>query len=219
MREKNPADKAFWRIWKRGINTHWGKILGSFLVHILLEEVMLNYYLYLVTKEHKQKPNRLQETRSPFSMCWRCWDCTGAVHSWELFAGGLRLLTLSSFPHSSVVIRARKWPKNVTLGGYLLKISNINNICSLYNVLLATSALSSFPKLPRNAIKIWLRQRRSTLVPCLVFMALGEHRVLLCPALWWQKSTDSSEILPSLHWVKTALNLHQKQISPFLWWD
>lgn len=143
---------------------------------------MLSYCIYWVTKEHKQNPNRLQETRSPFPICWMCWDCTGAaaLHSWEHFAGGLRLLTLGSClphscPHGSVVIKAENYAQKCFFGGYLLKISNINNIYSHYNVPLGTSALSSFPKLPRNAIKIWQWQWRSTLVPCLVLMALGER--------------------------------------------
>lgn len=85
---------------------------------------MLSYYIYWVTKEHKQNPNRLQETRPPFPICWMCWDCTGAaaLHSWEHFAGGLRLLTLGSClphscPHGSVVIRAENYAQKCFFGG------------------------------------------------------------------------------------------------------
>lgn len=145
-------------------------------MHILLEEVMLNCYLYLVTKEHKQKPNRLQETRSPFP----CAGCVGIALGLLLCTAGNTLQEGWDFSPSALSPTAPWWsgPENgqkcFLRGGYLLKISNINNICSHYNEPLATSALSSFPKLPRNAINIWLRHWRGTLVPCLVFMALGE---------------------------------------------
>lgn len=109
-------------------------------MHILLERVMLNNYLYLVTKKHKQNPNRLQETRSlVFHMLYvvvlysGCFFlqlqtlCRRAVTSHS------ELLSSRSEHRGSMVIRpeqdSKLYAKTFLWGNwYLLKISNINNI-------------------------------------------------------------------------------------------
>lgn len=151
---------------------------------------MLNYYLYLVVKE--QTDCRKQDPPFPYA------GCVGVALGLLLCTAGNTLQEGWDFSPSAPWWSAQKTvAKNVSLGGYLLKISNINNIYSHYNVPLATSALSSFPKLPRNAIRIWQRQWRSTIVPCLVFMALGECPGAPLPCfvmteIHWQQGNSSS---------------------------
>lgn len=116
------------------------KNLKIFLTHILLEQIVLDNYLYLVTEKHKQKPNRLQETRSlVFHMLYvlvlylGCFFlqlltlCRRAVTSHS------ELLSSCSEHMGSMVIRPeqdRKLCPKMFLWGkwYLLKISNVNNI-------------------------------------------------------------------------------------------
>lgn len=111
-----------------------------FLMHVPLERITLNNYLYLVTKKHKQKPNRLQETRSlvfhmlyVLVLCWSCSFlqlltlCRRAVTSHS------ELLSSCSAHMGSMMMRPEQdrklWPKMFLWGNWcLLKMSNINNI-------------------------------------------------------------------------------------------
>lgn len=134
-------------------------------------------------------------------MCWMCWGCTGAaaLHSWEHFAGGLRLLTPSSLPCGE---QGQKMAKNgVFLGG--------GGICCRYQIQKTFAAitmcllqLQPYPVSP-SCQEMPLRFGRGT-EEALKCHALCSWPLesLLCPALWWQKSTDSSEIPPHLHWPK-----------------
>lgn len=164
---------------------------------------MLNYYLYLVTKEHKQKPNRLQETRSPFSIF------IGIALGLLLCTAGNTLQEGWDFSPSALWWSGQKaTAKNVSLGG----------ICWGYQIKSTSTAitmgllqLQPYPVSPScQEMPLDFGRGREEALQCHALCSW-----LLCPAWWWQKSTGSREILPHCPQSKQAAIYTKSKFPPF----
>lgn len=156
---------------------------------------MLNYYLYLVTKENKQKTKQSPGNEIPLfhvlDVVGLHWGCCSAQ------LGTLCRRAETSHPQlfSSWWSGPENGQKWVFFGGG--GISCRYQIQTTFAAItMCLSQLQPYPVSP-SCQEMPLRFGRGT-EEALKCHALCSWPLesLLCPALWWQKSTDSSEIPP-----------------------